>query len=64
MEYGGVALSILGIHLLGDVPSPPLIGAISDATSLATAFRILPAAMAVAGAVWLWTARRTAPGRE
>ena len=29
-----VALSILAIHLLGDVPSPPLIGAISDATSL------------------------------
>ena len=37
-----VALSILGIHLLGDVPSPPLIGAISDATSLQTAFLIAP----------------------
>ena len=52
-----VALSILGIHLLGDVPSPPLIGAISDATSLATAFLVLPAAIAVAGAVWLYAAR-------
>ena len=27
-----VALSILAIHLLGDVPSPPLIGILSDAT--------------------------------
>jgi hypothetical protein len=54
-----LALSILGIHLLGDVPSPPLIGAISDATSLGTAFLIVPAAIAVAGAVWLHAARRT-----
>jgi MFS transporter, Spinster family, sphingosine-1-phosphate transporter len=53
-----VALSILAIHLLGDVPSPPLIGAISDATSLAVAFRIVPAAMAVAGVIWLVAARR------
>lgn len=53
-----VALSILGIHLLGDVPSPPLMGAISDATSLATAFRIVPAAIALAGILWLVTARR------
>ncbi len=54
-----VALSILGIHLLGDVPSPPLIGAISDATSLGTAFLLLPAVIAVAGAVWLTAARRS-----
>jgi MFS transporter, Spinster family, sphingosine-1-phosphate transporter len=53
-----VALSILGIHLLGDIPSPPLIGAISDATSLATAFLIVPVAIAVAGGIWLWAARR------
>ena len=53
-----VALSILAIHLLGDVPSPPLIGAISDATSLQAAFRILPVAIAVAGLIWLYAARR------
>jgi MFS transporter, Spinster family, sphingosine-1-phosphate transporter len=52
-----VALSILGIHLLGDVPSPPLIGALSDATSLATAFRALPAVIALAGAIWLFAAK-------
>ena len=53
-----VALSILAIHLLGDVPSPFLIGALSDATSLATAFRFLPVPIALAGGIWLWTARR------
>ena len=54
-----LALSILGIHLLGDVPSPPLIGALSDATSLDKAFLVWPAVIAVAGAIWLYAARRT-----
>src|ERR1700686_4011653 len=49
-----VALSILGIHLLGDVPSPPLIGAVSDATSLGTAFLGLPAVIGLPGAIWLY----------
>jgi MFS family permease len=53
-----VALSILGIHLLGDVPSPPLLGAISDVSSLATAFLILPVAIAISGGIWLYAARR------
>ena len=53
-----VALSILGIHLLGDVPSPPLIGALSDATSLGTAFLVFPAVIALGGAIWLYAARR------
>ncbi len=53
-----VALSILGIHLLGDVPSPPLIGVLSDATSLGMAFLMLPAVIALAGAIWLFAARR------
>jgi MFS family permease len=53
-----VALSILAIHLFGDVPSPPLIGAISDRSSLATAFLILPVAIAAAGVIWLIAARR------
>jgi MFS family permease len=51
-----VALSILAIHLFGDVPSPPLIGAISDATSLSRAFLALPAVFALAGAIWLHAA--------
>ncbi len=53
-----VALSIFAIHVLGDVPSPPLIGAISEATDLARALLMVPAAIAVAGAVWTWAAWR------
>jgi predicted MFS family arabinose efflux permease len=47
-----VALSILAIHLLGDVPSPPLIGRISDLSSLERAVLIVPVAVLVAGAIW------------
>lgn len=52
-----LALCILVIHLFGDVPSPPLIGAISDATSLATAFLIVPVAIAASSALWFWGSR-------
>ncbi|HEY2591621.1 MAG TPA: MFS transporter, partial [Steroidobacteraceae bacterium] len=58
-----VALSVLVIHLLGDVASPPLIGALSDASSLATAVLIVPAAIAVSGALWL-AAGRAARGAK
>lgn len=53
-----MALNILVIHLLGDVPSPPLIGRLSDATSLAKAFLVLPAMMALAGMIWIYAAWR------
>jgi predicted MFS family arabinose efflux permease len=53
-----VALSILIIHLLGDVPSPPLIGILSDASSLETAFLIIPMAIFAAGAIWTAAAWR------
>jgi len=53
-----VALSILAIHLLGDVPSPPLIGVLSDASSLGQAFLIIPVAIAIGGLVWLYAAWR------
>lgn len=52
-----VALSILAIHLLGDVPSPAIIGGISDVASLATAVMIVPFAVAVCGLLWLAAAR-------
>jgi MFS family permease len=52
-----VALSMFMIHLLGDVPSPPLIGGISDASSLAQAVLIVPVAVAIGGLVWLAAAR-------
>lgn len=59
-----VALSILCIHLLGDVPSPPLIGALSDATSLGTAFLTLPAVIALAGGIWLHASRAGSGSRK
>ncbi len=48
-----IALSTFAIHLFGDVPSPPLLGAISDATSLSTAFLLVPAVIALAGVIWI-----------
>lgn len=55
-----IALSTFAIHLFGDVPSPPLLGAISDATSLATAFLLVPAVIALAGIIWIWAALKGA----
>lgn len=51
-----IALSVFAIHLLGDVLSPPLIGAISDRTSLQAAVKIVPAAVVIGGAIWIWAA--------
>jgi MFS transporter, Spinster family, sphingosine-1-phosphate transporter len=52
-----VALSMFAIHLLGDVPSPLLIGYLSDMSSLARAVLVVPVAIAVGGVVWLAAAR-------
>ena len=54
-------LSILCIHLFGDVLSPPLIGMVSDATgSLETALIMVPIAVAAGGLIWIY-AWRTLP---
>ena len=53
--------SILAIHVLGDVPSPWIIGAMSDRSSLATAVLIIPVAIVIAGAIWViaaWYGKR------
>lgn len=48
-------LSILCIHLFGDVLSPPLIGLVSDAThSLETALVMVPVAVAAGACIWLY----------
>jgi MFS transporter, Spinster family, sphingosine-1-phosphate transporter len=52
-----VALSMFAIHLLGDVPSPWLIGKLSDASSLGAAVLIVPVAVTVSGIIWLLSAR-------
>jgi MFS family permease len=51
-----VAMSIFTIHLLGDVPSPPLVGALSDARSLGRAVLIIPAVFGLAGLIWCYAA--------
>jgi sugar phosphate permease len=53
-----VALDILVIHVLGDVPSPPIIGWISDHASLDRAVLIMPVAVLIAGAIWVYAAWR------
>lgn len=57
-----LGLSVLVMHLVGDIPSPPLIGWLSDATSLEHAFLLVPVAVLVAGVIWsfaAWSGDRT-----
>jgi hypothetical protein len=44
------------IHVLGDVPSPPLIGWLSDHGSLERAVLLVPVAIAIAAVTWLGAA--------
>jgi MFS transporter, Spinster family, sphingosine-1-phosphate transporter len=55
-----VALSVLAIHLLGDVFSPSLIGVLSDVSSLGSAVMIVPVAVAVSAALWFFAAKAAA----
>jgi MFS transporter, Spinster family, sphingosine-1-phosphate transporter len=51
-----LGLSVFIMHLVGDIPSPPLIGWLSDVSSLERAFLLIPVAVLIAGIIWLWTA--------
>jgi sugar phosphate permease len=51
-----MAACILAIHLLGDVPSPPLVGFISDLASLEKALLMVPLAAVVCSVIWLGSA--------
>jgi Sugar phosphate permease len=53
-----LGLSVLVMHLVGDIPSPPLIGLVSDHTSLERAFMLVPLAILVAGGTWMYAAWR------
>ena len=59
MRATAVAVSIFTIHVLGDVPSPSLVGVISDARSLGEAMLIIPAAVLVGGLIWTYAAWKT-----
>ncbi len=64
IRASAVAVNLFVIHLLGDVPSAPLIGLISDRThSLQLAFLAAVVAVGAASAILLYGAR-FAPGRE
>jgi MFS family permease len=52
-----MALSVFAIHALGDVVSPPLIGMLSDQSSLASAVLLVPVAIACGGAIWYLAGR-------
>lgn len=59
-----VGLSVFVMHFLGDIPSPPLIGALSDASSLARGILIVPVAILASGLIWsyaAWSTERAQP---
>ena len=53
MRATAFAVNILVIHALGDIISPPLIGAVADRTSLPFAFLLLSGMIALGGVLWL-----------
>ena len=59
IRASAMALSVFAIHAFGDVPSPALVGAISDRSSLGLAVLILPAAALVGGMLWTYAAATT-----
>lgn len=53
------SISILCIHLFGDAISPPIVGALSDATNnLPLAIAVIPVALLVGAGIWLHGWRR------
>jgi MFS family permease len=53
-----VGLSVFVMHLFGDIPSPPLIGWISDRDSIAHGVLVVPVAVFIAGVIWSYAAWR------
>jgi hypothetical protein len=45
-------VSIFAIHLLGDLWSPPLVGAVADHSTMQRAMLILPLAIALSAVAW------------
>ncbi|HND67768.1 MAG TPA: MFS transporter [Candidatus Obscuribacter sp.] len=58
LRPGAFALNILVIHLFGDVLSPLVIGAVTDATgSMSTAFLVVSVLILAGGITWLFASR-------
>jgi MFS family permease len=51
------AINVLVIHLLGDMISPPIIGAVADRSSLQFAILLTSVMLALGAALWLWGVR-------
>ena len=58
MRAAAMGLSIFTIHLLGDIPSPTLIGWISDRSSIQQGVLVIPVAVVVSGMIWMLAAWR------
>lgn len=56
VRASSVAACNFTIHLLGDVPSTPLVGVLSDASNLGRAMLLIPFVILLAGVVWTWGA--------
>ena len=62
LRASAMALSILAIHLFGDLWSPPLMGWLMDHVSVRAAMMLVPLAFAVSAVVWYpKAAKRTEP---
>jgi MFS transporter, Spinster family, sphingosine-1-phosphate transporter len=58
MRAAAMALCICTIHLLGDVPSPTLVGWISDRSTIQQGVLVIPVAVVVSGVIWMLAAWR------
>jgi predicted MFS family arabinose efflux permease len=54
----GMALAILALHLLGDVPGVPLVGMVADWRGMDLAFGMLALFALLAALLWAWAAHR------
>ena len=54
MRPAGFAINILVIHVLGDVISPPIIGAVSGCWNISVGFTVVSLFLAAGGLLWLW----------
>jgi hypothetical protein len=64
LRASAMAVSIFTIHLFGDMWSPEIVGRLADSFggNLQKAVLILPVALIVASALWLWLAVKTKRG--
>ncbi len=56
MRATAMAMSIFVIHLLGDLPSPPILGRVADTRGFVVAALIVPVVLGISGIIWTGTA--------